>query len=150
MIALLLALKLAHIVAATLAVGANATYLFWLRAGGRDPERLAFSIGGIRRLDKLIAIPAFGTLFVTGLLTLALGVYDFTRGWILLAIVLYLGLAVAGMTVMGPALKRVLAEAERDPTSEAFATADRASWRYTMASLGVLLIIVTLMVVKPF
>jgi len=148
--ALLLLLKLVHIVAAMLAVGTNATAVFWLRAGGRDPERLRFAISGIRRLDRKVAIPAFGILLLTGVAMVLLGVYDFAQGWIWLAIVLYLGLAVAGMTVMGPALKRVIAEAERDPNSEAFERSERTSMRYTLGSLGVLLVIVTLMVTKPF
>jgi len=147
---LLLLLKLVHIVAAMLAVGTNATAVFWLSAGGRDPERLRFAISGIRRLDRKLAIPAFGVLFLTGITMVLLGLYDFTQGWILLAIVLYLGLAVAGMTIMGPALKRVIAEAERDPDSEAFERAKQTSMRYTLGSLGVLLVIVTLMVMKPF
>lgn len=150
MTTLLLLLKLVHIVAAMLAVGTNATAVFWLRAGGRDPERLRFAISGIRRLDRKVAIPAFGVLFLTGITMVLLGLYDFTQGWILLAIVLYLGLAVAGMTIMGPALKRVIAEAERDPDSEAFERAKRTSTRYTLGSLGVLLVIVSLMVIKPF
>ncbi len=150
MTTLLLLLKLIHVIAAALAVGTNATAIFWLRAGRHDPGRLAFAIGGIRRLDRMLAIPAFAVLLVTGILMVLLGMYDFTRGWILLAIVLYLGLAVAGMTVMGPALKRVLAEAERDSTSRAFMAAERRSMRYTVGSLGVLLIILALMVTKPF
>lgn len=150
MTTLLLLLKLVHIVAAMLAVGTNAGAVFWLRAGGRDPDRLSFAIGGIRRLDRKVSIPAFGVLFLTGITMVLLGLYDFTQGWILLAIVLYLGLAVAGMTVMGPALKRVIAEAERNPNSEAFERAERTSMRYTVGSLSILLVIVALMVVKPF
>lgn len=146
----LILLKLTHIVAAMLAVGTNATAIFWLRAGGRDPERLRFAISGIRRLDKKLAIPAFGLLVLTGGLMVYLGVYDLTEGWVLLALVLYIGLAVAGMTVMGPALKRVIAEAEKDPHSDAFAIAERTSMRYTIGSLAVLLVIVVLMVTKPF
>jgi uncharacterized membrane protein len=148
--ALLVVLKVVHVIAATMAVGTNATAVFWLRAGGKDPNRLAFTINGIRRLDRKLAIPAFGVLFLTGIAMVILGVYDFTRGWILLAIVLYLGLAVAGMTVMGPALKRVIAEAERDPHSESFARAERTSMRYTVGSLTVLLVILVLMITKPF
>lgn len=147
---LLVLLKLVHVIAAMLAVGTNATAVFWLRAGGRDPDRLKFAIGGIRRLDRKIGIPAFGLLLLTGVLMVVLGLYDFTQRWIQLAIVLYLGLAVTGMTVMGPALKRVIAEAERDPHSEAFAEAERTSMRYTIGSLVVLLVIVVLMVTKPF
>jgi uncharacterized membrane protein len=147
---LLVVLNVIHVIAATAAVGTNATSVFWLRAGGRDPDRIAFAVRGIRRLDRKLAIPAFGALFLTGLLMVALGMYDFTRGWILLAIALYLGLAVTGVRLMGPALRRLLAEAERNPNSEAFAAAEQTSMRYTLGSLAVLLVIVTLMVAKPF
>ncbi len=150
MTTLILLLKLVHILSATLAVGTNATAIFWLRHAGRDPDRLRFAIGGIRRLDKQVAIPAFGLLVLTGGLMVWFGVYDLTEGWVLTALVLYVGLAIAGMSVMGPALKRVIAEAERDPDSEAFGAAARTSLRYTIGSLAVLVVIVVLMVTKPF
>lgn len=147
---LLLLLKVIHVIAATAAVGTNTTAVFWLRAGGRDPERIAFAVNGIRRLDRVVAIPAFGVLLLTGILMVALGLYDFSRGWILVSIALYLGLAFAGVKLMGPAMKRLLKEAERDPESAAFAEAERTSVRYTIGSLAVLLVIVTLMVTRPF
>jgi uncharacterized membrane protein len=146
----ILLLKLVHILSAMLAVGTNATAIFWLRHAGRDPERIRFAVGGIRRLDKKLAIPAFGLLVLTGGLMVYLGVYDITDGWVLTALVLYVGLAIAGMTVMGPALKRVVAEAERDPNGDAFDVAERTSLRYTIGSLAILVVIVVLMVTKPF
>jgi uncharacterized membrane protein len=150
MTALLVLLKVVHVLAAAVAVGTNSSAVFWLRAGGRDAERIAFAIDGIRKLDKKVAIPAFAVLLLTGFLMVAFGLYDFTRGWIILAIVLYVALAIAGMRWMGPALKRTMAEAQRDPASEAYDQAARTSLRYTLASLGVLVVIVTLMVTKPF
>lgn len=143
-------LKLVHIVSAMLAVGTNASAVFWLRHAGRDPERIRFAIGGIRRLDRRLAIPAFGLLVLTGGLMVLIGVYDITDGWVLTAIALYIGLAVAGISVMGPALKHVVAEAERGTASAAFEAAQRTSLRYTIGSLTVLLVIVVLMVTKPF
>lgn len=143
-------LKLVHIVSAMLAVGTNATAIFWLRHAGRDPERIRFAIGGIRRIDKRVAIPAFGLLVVTGGAMVFLGMYDITDGWVLISLVLYVGLAGVGMTVMGPALKRVVAEADRDPDGAAFEAAERTSLRYTIGSLAILLVIVSLMVTKPF
>jgi uncharacterized membrane protein len=147
---LILLLKLVHILSAMLAVGTNTTAIFWLRHAGSDADRLRFAIGGIRWLDKRLAIPAFGVLVLTGGLMVWFGIYDLTEGWVLTALVLYVGLSAAGMTVMGPALKRVLAEAERDPTSTRFADAKRTSLGYTWGSLAVLVVIVALMVTKPF
>lgn len=150
MTVMLTLLNVVHVIAAMAAVGANMSSVFWLRAAGGDPARLTFAINGVRRLDRKLAIPAFGTLLLTGILMVVLGRYDFTRGWILLAIVLYLGLAIAGVRLMGPAMRRLLAEAERDPCSDAFVEAERVSMRYTYGSLAVLLLIVVLMVSKPF
>jgi uncharacterized membrane protein len=146
---LILLLKVVHVLAATLAVGTNATAIFWLRHAGRDTVRLRFAIGGIRRVDKTIAIPAFALLVLTGGLMVWFGIYDLTEGWVLIALVLYVGLAIAGMTVMGPALKGVIAEAERDPNSAAFDAAAQTSLRYTIGSLAILVVIVVLMVTKP-
>ena len=42
---LVLILKLAHVVAAIVAVGANLTYAFLLRLAGRDRDRLVWTIG---------------------------------------------------------------------------------------------------------
>ena len=150
MTVLLILLKLIHVGAAIMAVGPNATYVLWLRAAGRDRDRLAFAIRGVREMDRRLAVPAYGILLLTGVLMVVLGVYDFTQLWLLLAIALYLVVAIAGMTVMGPAIKRFRDEAARDPNSAAFDQARATSIRYTWGSVIILLVIVTLMVTKPF
>lgn len=150
MISLVLVIKLLHVLAAMLVVGPNATYVLWLRAAGRDRERLAFAIRGVRQLDRMLAVPSYGLLLLTGLLMVLIGAYDLTQGWLLTAIVLYLIVAVAGMTVMGPAIKRFRDEAARDPNSAAFDSARATSERYTWGSVAILVVIVMLMVTKPF
>lgn len=147
---LVVVLKVVHVLAATVVVGANATYATWIRFGNRHREHLAFAIRGTRNLDKSLVIPAFGLLLLTGVPMVLLGVYDFTAGWLLVAIVLYLGLGVAGMTVMGPATRRLLRAAEADPDGAEYAAAERTTMRHTAASLAILLVIVVLMVAKPF
>lgn len=147
---LLALLKLIHILSAMLVVGPNATYVLWLSAAGRDQDRLAFAIRGVREMDRRLAVPSYGLLLLTGLLMVFFGEYDLTQGWLLVAIVLYLVVAIAGMTVMGPAIKRFRTEAARDPNSAAFDQARATSVRYTWGSVIILLIIVTLMVTKPF
>lgn len=147
---LLALLKLVHVLSAIMVVGPNATYVLWLSAAGRDRDRLAFAIRGVREMDRRLAVPAYGLLLLTGLLMVFFGQYDLTQGWLLVAIGLYLVVAIAGMTVMGPAIKRFRSEAERDPTSAAFDAARATSIRYTWGSVIILLVIVTLMVTKPF
>lgn len=60
--------KWVHILAAIVAIGANATYGIWLaRAAGKD-EVLPFTLGTIKLIDDRIANPAYGLLLLSGLL----------------------------------------------------------------------------------
>ena len=47
---LFVVLKFLHVLPVIVAVGANLTYAFWLRAAGRDRDRLVFAITVIRRM----------------------------------------------------------------------------------------------------
>jgi uncharacterized membrane protein len=147
---LFVALKVVHVLSAITAVGANVTYAFWLRRGGTDRERLLFSIDGVRRMDRLIANPAYGVLLVTGVLMVLTGAYSFETGWIAAAIVLYVFTAIVGITLFAPALRRQRAEAERDPTTPAYAAAANRSNLFGILTVGIVVVIVYLMVAKPF
>lgn len=146
---LVLLLKLAHVVAAIVAVGANLTYAFWLRLAGRDRDRLVWTIGGIRRLDNLVATPAYVVLLVTGVLMILGGHFSFQTSWIAVSIVLYFGVAIIGIAAFAPALRRQLAEAERGPDSQAYRDAERRSNVLGVVTVAIALIIVTLMVTMP-
>ncbi|HET9522221.1 MAG TPA: DUF2269 family protein [Candidatus Limnocylindrales bacterium] len=147
---LFIALKLVHVLSAITAVGANVTYAFWLRRGGTDRERLLYSIDGVRRMDRLIANPAYIVLLVTGVLMVLTGAYSFETGWIAAAIVLYIATAIVGITLFAPALRRQQAEAERDPTSPAYAAAANRSNLLGILTVVIVIVIVYLMVAKPF
>jgi len=144
-----LLLKVIHVLAAIVAVGANVTYAFWLRRAGRDRERLVWTLDGVRRLDRAIANPAYILLLITGVLMVLTGAYSFEQRWIALSIGLYAITAVIGITVYGPALRRQIAEAERDPTSEAYARAERRSTLLGIVTTAIVGLIVVLMVTKP-
>jgi len=149
-VTLILLLKVVHILAAIVAVGSNVTYAFWLARAGRDRDRLVFTIEGIRRLDSRIANPAYVLVLLTGLGMVALGAFSFATGWILAAIVLYVALVVIGIAFFAPAIKRQLEEAQRDPSSAAYAAAASRSNLFGSGTLLVVLVIVFLMVTKPF
>jgi uncharacterized membrane protein len=149
-VTLVLLLKLVHILAAIVAVGSNVTYAFWLARAGRDRDKLLFTIEGIQRLDSRIANPAYVLVLLTGLGMVALGAFSFTTGWILAAIVLYIALVVIGIAFFAPAVKRQLEEAQRDPTSSAYTAAANRSNAFGIGTLVVVLVIVFLMVTKPF
>lgn len=146
----ILLLKVVHILAAIVAVGSNITYAFWLARAGRDRDRLIFTIEGIRRLDSRIANPAYVVVLLTGLGMVALGAFSFTTGWILAAIALYVALVAVGILFFAPAIKRQLEEAQRDPSSPAYAAAASRSNLFGVGTLLVVLVIVFLMVTKPF
>lgn len=147
---LLILLKFLHVVPVIVAVGANFTYAFWLRAAGRDRDRLIFAITTIRRLDRLVANPAYILILLTGIAMVAGGLYSFETGWIALSLVLYVAVALFGIAFFAPALRRQLAEAEADPTSLAYEAAAKRSAQFGVIATAITVTIVFLMVTKPF
>ena len=143
-------LKFLHVLPVIVAVGANLTYAFWLRAAGHDRDRLVFAITTIRRLDRLVANPAYVVILLTGIAMVMSGAYSFETGWIAVSLVLYVSIAVFGIVAFAPALRRQLAEAERDPTSPAYAAAARRSNAFGLLATAIAVTIVFLMVTKPF
>jgi uncharacterized membrane protein len=148
-VTLFVLLKFLHVLPVIVAVGANFTYAFWLRAAGHDRDRLVFAITTIRRLDRLVANPAYILILLTGVAMVASGAYSFQTGWIALSIVLYIAIAVFGIAFFAPALRRQLAEAEADPTSPAYAAAATRSALFGIIATAITVVIVFLMVTKP-
>ena len=105
---------------------------------------------GIRRLDNFIATPAYIVVLITGVLMVFGGVVSFQTGWVVASLALYVVLVVLGMAFYSPALKRQIAEAERDVTSAAYTAAARRTSMIGMLTTAVALVIVALMVTKPF
>ncbi|KRT63248.1 MAG: hypothetical protein XU10_C0013G0016 [Chloroflexi bacterium CSP1-4] len=148
--ALIPLLQLVHVLAAIVAVGANVTYAIWLRRAGRDRERLLFVIETVRTIDRRVANPGYVVLLITGVLMIVGGLYSFTTGWIVAAIALYVLTALLGLLAFAPAIRRQLAEAENDPTSEAYAAAASRSSALGLLTTAIVVTIVALMVLKPF
>jgi uncharacterized membrane protein len=148
--ALIPLLKLVHVLAAIVAVGANVTYAVWLRRAGRDRERLLFVIGTVRLIDRRVANPGYLVLLATGILMVAGGLYSFETGWIVAAIALYVLTALLGIMAFAPAIRRQLAEAETDPGSDAYAAAASRSSALGVLTTAIVIAIVALMVLKPF
>jgi uncharacterized membrane protein len=148
-----LALKLVHVLAAIVALGANVTYAMWLSAAGRDRDRIVFAIEGIRRLDRRLANPAYVVLLLTGLGMVATGAYRFGVAgmhWLDLAVALYVATAIVGIALFAPAIRHQLAEAQRDPASARYAALARRTRLLGYATIAAVVVIVTLMVTKPF
>lgn len=139
----------AHVLAAIVAVGTNLTYWLWLRLAARDRTRLAFAIGGIRYLDRRLAMPSYAVVFVSGMLLGLSGRWSFSQLWLEIAFALYVGLTYVSIMVFAPAIRRLLAAAEADPRSDNYTNEARFTRLLFVISAGLLIAILALMVFKP-
>ena len=147
---LYLILKWIHILAAISAVGSNLTYGVWLARASRRPEELPFTLGGVRQIDNRLANPSYGVLLITGLWMVFTVQLPLTTPWLLTALVLYFLLALTGLFLYTPALKRQseLVESHGFDSPEYQAAARRGTL-IGIAVTVLAVIIVFLMVVKP-
>jgi uncharacterized membrane protein len=148
-VSLYLLLKLLHIAAAIVAVGANVSYTFWLRHAGLDRDRLVHTLEGVHRLDMWLANPAYVIVLLSGIGMVVFGPYPISTPWILAAIGLYVLVALVGITLYAPAVRRQRAEALADPTSAAYRAAARRGNLLGLLAVGIVAVILFLMVVKP-
>jgi len=146
---LYLALKLVHILFAMVAVGTNFSYAFWLRLAGNDRDRIAHTLESIHRLDMWLANPAYVIVLLAGIGMVVVGPYPITTPWILLAIVLYVLVALLGITLYAPAVRRQRAAALADPNSDDYRRAARRSNILGLVAVAIVTVIVYLMVLKP-
>ena len=145
-----LIVKWVHVLAAIVALGANVTYGVWLALASRDPQSLPFALRGVRFLDDRLANPAYIVLLVSGLLMVFLVGFPLTLPWLLTALILYVLTALIGIFVYGPTLRAQLRAAETTgaDSAEYRRVAQRGS-RLGILTIGIVVVIVFLMVVKP-
>jgi uncharacterized membrane protein len=142
-------LKVLHILLAIVAVGFNISYSIWLARAAREPQHLGYALRGIKFLDDRVANPAYVGLAVVGVV-LVLMRWSFTTFWILLAIALYVLMAVVALAFYSPILSRQIAVYEADGAGGAEFTTLSARGRTVGALLGAMvLVILVVMVVKP-
>jgi uncharacterized membrane protein len=143
-------LKWIHVLAAIIAVGANATYGVWLARASRSADVLPFTLRTIKLIDDRLANPAYGLQLLTGLAMAFILPLPLTTPWLLTALILYAILVLVGLGGYTPTLRRQIQvldkEGFRSPNYQALAR------RGTLIGivLAILAIaIVFLMVVKP-
>jgi hypothetical protein len=142
-------LKFIHIASAITAVGANITYGVWNARAAADASHTSFMLKGIKFLDDRIANPAYGVLFLSGLILIFLGHWG-PALWIIVAIVLFIAVAVLGFAVFTPLLRTQikLADAGDTSSSEFQRLANRS--RILGPILGLLVVVIlAMMVFKP-
>lgn len=143
-------LLFAHVFLALVTIGANLTYTLWLRLGEREPEHLAYTIRGIRAIDRRVANPAYALLFVTGIALVLVTGIPLTTGWLAVAIAIYVAAAILGYFVFGPVVRAELAALERDGVGAAEYLRRRSQARsLAIVTTTMLLVILALMVTKP-
>lgn len=143
-------LKVVHVLSAILAVGMSVASVYWLDRAGRDGDRLVWALEGARHLERRVANPAYIVVLLSGILMVSTGGYRFDQGWIATATFLYVFTAAFGILVYAPAVRLQRAEASAGPTSEAYARIARRTWWYSWLTIAIVVVIVMLMVTKPF
>jgi len=147
---LYLFLKWVHVLAAITALGANLTYLVWIRLGERSQPNLLHTLRGIQFLDERIANPGYGVVVVTGLLMVWVNRLTLLTSWITIPLILVLVVTVLGIVVYSPALRRQIQAAEADgPTSASYQAASRRALLTGALTTVLVVAIVFVMVVKP-
>ena len=145
-----LVLKFLHIASAIVAVGSNITYGVWsVRAAG-DPATTTFALKGIKVLDDRIANPAYAVLLITGLAMVFAGHWSITALWIIVALFLFLAVAVLGIAFFSPLLRNQIRLAEAGQTSSAeYARLAGLSRRFGPGLGLIVVVILVMMVFKP-
>jgi len=150
-VSLVALLLLAHVLLALITIGGNLTNTLWLRLGEREPEHLAYTIRGIRAIDRAVANPAYALLFVTGIALALVTGTPLTTGWLAVAIAIYVAAAILGYFVFGPVVRAELAALERDGVDAPEYLRRRSQARsLAIVTTTMVLVILALMVAKPF
>jgi uncharacterized membrane protein len=145
-----------HVLGAIAGLGTNLTFGLIMALGERTGgQARVFAIGTIQALDRRLANPAYMAQLVTGLMLVWLLKIDlFATSWLVLGIALYAAVAVLGITVYAPVLRRQAALAEGMVEGGGAVTEEYREVARRSATLGVVATvmvigIVVLMVIKP-
>jgi len=143
-------LKYLHVLLAITAVGSNITYGVWKTLGAREPAHAPFALKGIAFIDNRVANPAYGGLLITGLVLLAVGQVGF-RGWVIAALILFALLIVIAVGFYSRVVRQQIQVMDAEGVaSAAYKRLDAQAMTYGIVSLVIALLIVFMMVVKPF
>jgi uncharacterized membrane protein len=142
--------KWLHVLAAIIAVGANATYGIWLARASRQPAALSFTLRTIKLIDDRMANPAYALLLLTGLIMVFTVPIPLTTPWLLTSLVLFIVVALLGLLGYTPTLKRQIRLLETEGADSPAYQAMAGRGRTIGIVLAVIVItIVYLMVAKP-
>ena len=143
-------LKSIHIISAIVALGANLTYGFLTFRAEKEPEHLLFTIKTIQWIDNKVANRGYIVVLITGLLLTWVAGYPLTQLWIWLSLTLFSSIALLGVIIYAPIIKRQVELIESEQTH----TKSYQLIRMKSIGVGVLvtflvIVILILMVFKP-
>src|SRR5437667_7989396 len=145
-----LVLKYIHVLAAIVAVGANATYGVWMALGAAQPESLRAILTGVRFLDNRIANPAYGLLLITGLAMLYAGHLALATPWIATGLGLFIvGMAVGARGYTTALRSQIPALEAGGPESEVYRRASDRGRTTGLVFMVLVLILLFVMVTQP-
>ncbi len=142
-----LLLKWLHVLSAIFAVGANATYVVWLRLADQEKGAKPFALKGIMRLEN-VALPFYLFLLLSGLVMIFVSGIPWTTPWVLSSLILYFAMAFLGGKVFGSALRKQIELADK-PQSAAYLAAEKYGIRVGLLILLIAVVIEYLMTTKP-
>jgi hypothetical protein len=145
-------LKYIHVLLAITAVGSNITYGVWNALAAREPAHAPFALKGIAFIDRRVANPAYGLLLVTGLVLILIGpTWGLGNGWVASALVLFALLVVVAIGFYSRVIRQQIKVMDSEGLgSAAYKRLDGQATIYGIVSLVIALLIVFMMVVKPF
>jgi len=145
-------LKFVHVLLAITAVGSNITYGVWNALAAREPAHAPFALKGIAFIDRRVANPAYGLLLITGLVLILIGpTWGLGNGWVATALILFALLIVVAIGFYSRVIRQQIKVMDSEGLgSPSYKRLDAQATLYGIISLVIALLIVFLMVVKPF
>ncbi len=150
MITAYLALKVIHVLAAIIALGANITYGFLLSRAEKQTDHLHFMLTTVQWIDRKVANPCYFIILITGLVMVWQADYGFSQLWIWLPIFLFGVIASIGIGIFSPVLKKQVDLVNSGQfNTDAYAKVRQKSTTIGIVVTLLVVLIVVLMVLKP-
>lgn len=142
-------LRVAHTLLAALAIGTNVSFPLWTRLAERDGSALAFTLTGVRFVDRWVTIPAYLFTALTGVALVLADRTSFSATWIWLSLALFAVLMGLGFGPYRPLSRERLALARAAAPGPDYRRVDRRIDLLDGGIIGAAVLITILMVLRP-
>jgi uncharacterized membrane protein len=142
-------LRVAHTLLAVVAIGTNVSFPIWTRLAERDRSALAFTLTGVRFVDRWVTIPAYLFTALTGVALVLADRISFSAAWIWISMALFILLMALGFGPYRPLSRARLALARAGPPGEDYRRLDRRIDLLDAGIIGSAVLITVLMVLRP-